>query len=141
MIIATYTCGYCKKEFKVEFFNEEEIPERNIGCTHCRIAGEKVRLKYFTRELMKPFNADSITLNNFEGIFKCRKKPIVIHALQMNFPEGFDVTSKEGIETGQRGDYLMFGIHGEKYICAKEIFEESYEKVEDIPTTREKEDV
>lgn len=99
---------------------------------------------------MKPFNADQITLDNFEGIFKCKKKlefaskaafPVIIHALQLNFPEGFTITSKEGIEYGQPGDYLMFGIRGEKYICAKEIFEESYEKVEDIPVTRENEDI
>lgn len=79
---------------------------------------------------MKPFNADKITLDNFEGIIKCRKKPIVIHALQLNFPEGFEVTTKEGKLFGKPGDYLMFGIKGEKYPCDKEIFEESYEIIE-----------
>ena len=80
---------------------------------------------------MKPFNADDITLENFEGIFKCRKKPVIVHALQMNFPEGFTVTSKEGVLTGKPGDYLMWGVRGEKYICEKEIFEETYVRVKE----------
>jgi len=36
------------------------------------------------KEKTKPFNADPITLDNWEGFVKCRKKPI--HAVQMNFP-------------------------------------------------------
>ena len=80
---------------------------------------------------MKPFNADEITLNNFEGIIKCKKKPIIVHALQLNFPEGFEVTTKEGKLRGKPGDYLMFGIEGEKYPCDREIFEKSYEVIED----------
>lgn len=77
--------------------------------------------------MAEPFNADPITLNNFEGICKCMKKPIPIHCLQLNFPEGFTVTSIEGIMTGKAGDYLMWGIDGEKYICEKDIFERSYD--------------
>lgn len=80
---------------------------------------------------MKSFNADDITLNNFEGIKKCRKKPIVVHCLQINFPEGFEVTTKEGKLKGKRGDYLMFGIQGEKYPCDKEIFEKTYDIIEE----------
>jgi len=76
-----------------------------------------------------PFNADNVTLNNFDGIVTCRKKPIIIHALQINFLEGFRVSSKEGVLTGKPGDYLMFGVDGEKYICDKEIFERTYEVV------------
>ncbi len=76
---------------------------------------------------MKPFNADPITLDNFGGIVKCRKKPIVVHALQLNFPEGFEVTTLEGKVKGKQGDYLMFGVDGEKYPCAKHIFEKTYD--------------
>jgi len=76
---------------------------------------------------MKPFNADEITIDNFEGIIMCRKKPIVVHALQLNFPEGFEVTTMEGKLSGKPGDYLIFGIKGEKYPCDKDIFESSYE--------------
>ena len=77
----------------------------------------------------KPFNADDITLDNWceEVIIKCRKKPVIIHAIQINFPEGFMVTTKEGKMKGKQWDYLMFGVRGEKYICDKEIFEESYD--------------
>ena len=77
------------------------------------------------------FNADEITLDNFEGIVKCRKKPIVIHAVQLNYPEGFKVTTLEGVMKGKPGDYLMFGINGEKYPCDKDIFEKSYDIVKD----------
>jgi len=78
---------------------------------------------------MAPFNADEIKVSNFEGVFPCRKKPMIVHALQVNFPEGFTVTSKEGLLNGKPGDYLMFGIDGEKYICEKSIFERSYDRL------------
>ena len=79
---------------------------------------------------MKAFNMDKATLDNWEGIFQCRKKPIIVHAVQMNLPEGFEVTTMEGKVIGKKGDYLMFGVDGEKYPCNKEIFEKTYDKIE-----------
>ena len=54
----------------------------------------------------------------------CRKKPIIIHATQVDEP--FRVNSLEGdYKLGKAGDYLMCGVRGEHYICDKEIFEET----------------
>jgi len=80
------------------------------------------------KEKTKPFNADPITLDNWEGFVKCRKKPI--HAVQMNFPEGFEITTMEGKLRGRQDDWLMIGVEGEKYPCRKEIFEKTYEIIE-----------
>ena len=44
MIIAEYKCGYCGSSFKLSYFTSQDIPERNVGCTTCRIAGDKVTL-------------------------------------------------------------------------------------------------
>jgi len=41
---AKYKCGYCNSKFELFFYDHQEIPERNVGCTNCRIAGEKVTL-------------------------------------------------------------------------------------------------
>ena len=41
----------------------------------------------------------------------------------------FQVMSNEGIMTGNYGDWLMKGVRGELYICADDIFQESYEEV------------
>lgn len=58
----------------------------------------------------------------------CRKKPIVIHALQINEP--FRVDTLEGnYKQGNSGDYLMRGVRDELYICEKTIFEETYDWV------------
>jgi hypothetical protein len=73
------------------------------------------------------FDADRITRSNWEGVVRVRKKPIVVHAVQLNFPEGFKVTTKEGVLTGKPGDYLMIGVQGEKYPIDKEIFEQTYD--------------
>lgn len=59
-------------------------------------------ISYKEKNDMKPFNADEITLDNFEGIKKCKKRPIIVHCLQMNFPEGFEVTTKEGKLKGKQ---------------------------------------
>lgn len=57
-----------------------------------------------------------------------RKKPIIIQAIQVF--DDFIVSTKEGEMHGKEGDYLIQGIKGELYPCAKEIFEETYEWVE-----------
>jgi hypothetical protein len=44
MIIAEYECGYCNFRFKLSYFNSQDIPERNVGCTSCRMAGADVKL-------------------------------------------------------------------------------------------------
>ncbi len=76
---------------------------------------------------MKPWNADEVTINNWEHVLRVRKKPIVVHAIQLHLPEGFEVTTKEGIMRGKPGDYLMIGVDGEKYPIDKSIFERTYD--------------
>jgi hypothetical protein len=57
---------------------------------------------------------------------KCLKRPIPVHAKQMDEP--FRVDTLEGdYKQGKSGDYLMRGIGDELYICDKEIFEASYD--------------
>ncbi len=68
------------------------------------------------------------TREEVEGMSACKKRPIVIHAKQINEP--FRVNSLEGdYKQGKSGDYLMRGIDGELYICDKDIFEKSYDFV------------
>lgn len=55
------------------------------------------------------------------------KKPIPIQCRQMSEP--FVVETLEGNMRGEAGDYLMVGINGEMYPCAKDIFEKTYDKV------------
>lgn len=80
---------------------------------------------------------------------KCRKKPIVVEAIQytddnllevMKFCDGgkktiFDyylyIVTLEGNMRVRKGDYIIKGAHGEFYPCEKNIFEETYEVVEE----------
>lgn len=81
------------------------------------------------KDVPDPFNADPITVDNWNGFKRVYHKPIVVHACQMNFPEGFKVTTLAGVVVGRSGDYLIIGAKGERYTCTREIFEESYEEV------------
>jgi len=65
-------------------------------------------------------------MNEFK---KYRKKPVVIEAKQMK--RNFVVQTIEGTMKGQAGDYLIIGVRGERYPCAKEIFEETYDEVKE----------
>ena len=58
---------------------------------------------------------------------KYRKKPIIIEAEQQK--GAFTVHTLEGTMHGKAWDYLIIGIKGEQYPCAKEIFEETYEEI------------
>lgn len=69
------------------------------------------------------------TFEVVEEMKSCVKRPIVVHAVQVN--EEFRVNSLEGdYAQGKAGDYLMRGIKGELYICDKEIFEQTYDFIE-----------
>lgn len=43
--------------------------------------------------------------------------------------EKFEVETLEGTMQGKAGDYLIIGIKGERYPCARDIFLESYRPV------------
>jgi hypothetical protein len=89
---------------------------------------------------------------------KYRKKPIVIEAIKVgnkrkdldslqkfmgkilcgctvkvkdNILECVQIDTLEGIMTAIPGDYIIKGIRGEFYPCKPNIFEQTYEKVED----------
>ena len=73
---------------------------------------------------MKTFD----TYEKVEGMAGCRKRLIIVHAIQIN--EDFRVNTLEGdYKQGKAGDYLMRGIDGELYICDREIFEKTYDFV------------
>jgi hypothetical protein len=61
---------------------------------------------------------------------KFRKKPIVIDAYQVD-QEHF-IETLEGVMRAKPGDWIITGINGEKYPCDNEIFEKTYDKVEEI---------
>ena len=80
---------------------------------------------------------------------KYRKKPVVIEATQFDgtiesveslmIPEvSQDLGSKtlqiptlEGVMTASPGDFIIKGVNGEFYPCKPDIFEKTYEKVEE----------
>jgi hypothetical protein len=59
---------------------------------------------------------------------KFRKKPVVIDAEQIT--EEIRIKTREGELTGYPGEWLITGIHGEKYPCGADIFRETYEAVD-----------
>ena len=88
---------------------------------------------------------------------KLRKKPVVIEAEQ--FDGGFECADKlskmyasnvwpsfdcqnvfdgrmkihtlEGVMTANAGDWIITGVNGERYPCKPDIFDKTYEKVEE----------
>jgi len=70
-----------------------------------------------------------LTFKNFEvpdlDFSEAIKKPIPVKCIQIHEP--FLVETIEGEMQGQSGDWLMVGIHGEMYPCAKDIFEKTYD--------------
>ena len=56
----------------------------------------------------------------------------IIHYPGANYGfNGFKVITLEGPMTGNVGDYLIRGVEGELYPCRGDIFEKTYEKVEE----------
>lgn len=48
---------------------------------------------------------------------------------------GINIPTLEGITYAQVGDFIIKGVKGEFYACKPDIFELTYEKVEELPHT------
>ena len=80
---------------------------------------------------------------------KYTKKPVTIEAIQWtgdnvdemySFIKNYDfsfsgkelnIKTLEGVMTASIGDYIIKGVHGEYYSCKPDIFEETYQAVEE----------
>jgi hypothetical protein len=71
---------------------------------------------------MKKFKKGTVPELDYK---KALKKPIPVRCIQIE--EAFEVETLEGLMKGQPGDWLMIGVNGEMYPCAKEIFEKTYD--------------
>ena len=60
---------------------------------------------------------------------KYRKRPVVVEAYRTEM--AVVVHTLEGDLTAQPGDYIITGVAGEQYPCKAEIFEATYEEVEE----------
>lgn len=60
---------------------------------------------------------------------KFRKKPVIIEAYQTD--RELDIITMEGKMHANIGDWIITGIHGEQYPCKPDIFEKTYERVEE----------
>lgn len=60
---------------------------------------------------------------------KFRKKPVTIFARRTN--EAVQIETLEGTLNAEPGDYIITGVRGEKYPCKPDIFEATYEEVDD----------
>jgi len=76
-----------------------------------------------------PIEARQITVESAEELAAWSKSDVV--RKPDGTMTGMMVYTLEGTMTGQIGDYLIKGVRGEFYFCAREIFEETYEVVND----------
>lgn len=60
---------------------------------------------------------------------KFRKKPVIIEAYQTD--KELYITTPEGRMHASIGDWIITGVHGEQYSCKPDIFEKTYERVEE----------
>ncbi|WP_195611356.1 hypothetical protein [[Clostridium] symbiosum] len=56
---------------------------------------------------------------------KARKKPVVVEVYQIDKEEYIDTL--EGKMKASPGDWIITGVHGEKYPCKPDIFKKTYE--------------
>lgn len=62
-------------------------------------------------------------------MYKVRKKPVEVEAYQTD--KVIFIDTLEGTMRAEKGDWIITGVKGEKYPCKPDIFEKTYEKVEE----------
>lgn len=60
---------------------------------------------------------------------KYRKKPVIVEAYQTEVE--FFIKTLEGVMRASVGDYIITGVSGEQYPCKPDIFEKTYEPVDE----------
>ena len=64
-------------------------------------------------------------------VSKFRKRPVVIEAVLVTEP--LIIHTLEGDMLARPGDWVITGVNGERYPCKPDIFEKTYEPVDDQP--------
>ena len=64
-----------------------------------------------------------------EEVKKYRKKPVIVEAYQTEVE--FFIKTLEGVMLASVGDYIITGVNGEQYPCKPDIFEKTYEPVDE----------
>lgn len=64
-----------------------------------------------------------------DKVRKFRKKPVIVEAYKTN--NELMIQTLEGNMKASPGDWIITGVHGEKYPCKPDIFEKTYEPIED----------
>lgn len=59
---------------------------------------------------------------------KFQKKPIVVEAYQTDVE--LIINTLEGPMHAAPGDWIITGVHGEKYPCKPDIFEKTYKRID-----------
>jgi len=93
-----------------------------------RIEVENMENKTFDRSNEK----DSKQLKNIMDMLggQYRKKPVVIRAFR-NEARPINIQTLEGIMTANIGDWVIEGVNGEFYPCKPDVFEKTYEEVQE----------
>ena len=58
---------------------------------------------------------------------KFLKRPVIIEAYQTD--QEITIKTLEGDMKASPGDWIITGVHGEKYPCKPDIFEETYQQI------------
>ena len=130
MIIAEYKCGYCGSSFKLSYFNSVDIPERNVGCTNCRVAGADVKLIKKIRDERRPEMVGAIC-DDFKAAVKKKGKK----TSSLDYPISVLTEERDSIHglPLRKADQLQKAINiliGKKYKIVKKEFKKEVEKKE-----------
>ena len=113
---------YCMTCKKVTTFVLDEITNHSY-CKKCD-GNKALNPERVKRMENKPVNK----LADVSGIVHFyRKKPVKVRAVELL--KRVKIETREGELFGEKGDFLIEGIKGEVYPCAREIFFETYDKV------------
>jgi len=61
-----------------------------------------------------------------------RKRPVIITAYQHTGEKPLHIHTLEGVMQANPGDWVITGVKGEQYPCKPDIFEATYELVEEV---------
>jgi len=123
----SYKCSACGK-------THESMGELQ-ACHQARKQASAVNAMQPPVKTEEPEKEEKKPLDEPVIVKKFRKKPVIVEAYQTD--KEAQIETLEGTMTASPGDWIITGVNGEQYPCKPDVFEKTYEPVDEQQEAKE----
>lgn len=125
--VKVYNCRACGGQ-------HTSLPELQ-KCHQARKQASAVNAMQPPEKTEEPEKGEKKPIDEPVIVKKFRKKPVIVEAYQTD--KETQIETLEGTMTASPGDWIITGVNGEQYPCKSDVFEKTYEPVDEQQEAKE----